>query len=189
MNFMVDRRMAAFFSTLNFLSPYKRRLANSLGGENNISTSLVIWTVELNSTMRGRLCKSYRNKKCSLSSFSIVHLHNGEVQLKFRRKRYSLRSLNSTRRRVSNVMPYLSLIPYVSFFGVLIIFRILDLNLSIFVDWRISSSKSFQWSAQNGKKEFLYRWVQFWRRGSFLIHFHRYKGVLLFTILQYWQNY
>ena len=148
---MVDRRMAAFFSTSNLLSPYKRRLANSLWGENKISTSLVIWVMELYSTRRERLCKLHRNKKCSLSSFSIAHLHNGDVQLKLRRKRYSLTSLNSTLRRVSSIMPYLSLIAYVFFFGGRIFFSILDLNTSIFVDWRVSSSKSFQWSAQNGK--------------------------------------
>ena len=84
------------------------------------------------STRRERLCKLHCNKKCSLSSFYMAHLHNGDVQLKLRRKRYSLRSLNSTLRRVSRIMPYLSLIAYVFFFGGLIFFSILDLKTSIF---------------------------------------------------------
>ena len=154
MNFMVERRMDKFVFSSNLLFPYQIELHSSLEGENKISTSLVIWVIELNNNRRGRLCKLHRNKKCSLSSFSKVHLHKGEVQLKLRRNLYSLRSLNSTLRRVSNMRPYLSWIPYVCSFCGLIVLKISDLNLSVFVDWRIVSSRLFQWSAQYGKKSF-----------------------------------
>ena len=154
MNFIVERRIDAFSRTSNLLSPYKRRLHRSIEGENKISTLLVIWVMELNNTKRGRLYKLHRNKKCSLSSFSMLHLHKGEMQLKLRLNRYSLRSLNSTLRRVSSISPYLSWIPYVCFFCGLIVFKISDLNLSIFGDWRVVSCRSFQRSAHYGKKSF-----------------------------------
>ncbi len=87
--------MDLFWSSSNLLSPYNKRLHNSLEGENKISTSLVILEIELNNVKRLRLYSWHRNRKCSLSSFSILHLHEGELQFKLRRNRYSLRSLNS----------------------------------------------------------------------------------------------